>query len=737
MSEHCLRLAALAASAPSRELFRDERGAIGAEALLRRVGGIAARLRGKAATVGILAPNATGWVAADFAAKWLGKTVVPLPDFFSPRQLGHVIRDAGVDLVLAAPTLTGLVAPLGVPVVEIDDAEAPPPAPAGDWRMIVYSSGTSGTPKGVRLGDRQLGHSAASLAHAVAARGDDVYLSALPLSLLLEQLCAIHVPLIAGARTVLSPTLAHQSLRGDATALAEAVERARPSVMSLVPHLVQGWVRTLGSRGRPAPDSLRLVAVGGATVPPDLARAAWRAGIPVHEGYGLTECCAVVAMNRPGERAEATVGRPLDGVRVELVDGEIVVEGPTVMDGYLRGPEVRGRWPTGDLGEFDAQGRLVVLGRKDAAIRTALGRNIHPEWLEAMLRLDPRVARCVILGEGCAWPIAVIEPSAAGRAWLRQETASPGSLVAGAMAAAPDYARPRTAVVVEPGLLGDPSLLTANGRPRRGAIAERFAAIVEAVRRDRPLPPPPRPATYARLLAETAADRQRFLEIPVLQRAVRDGVTRRLYLDFLGQAYHHVRHTCGLLEAAAKQCGDGRAWLAEALHGYIAEEQGHDLWILDDIDALGGDAAAVRDGDPRPPCAAMVAHVYRAIAERGPIAMLGMVHVLEGMSVVLAERAAAAIRRGIPVSGIAGAGIAGAGIAGAGIAGGGDGRGFRYLTSHGSLDVGHVEMFRGIVDRLDDHRDIATLIDTARAVYGLYGDLFRDLAATEEHEHAA
>lgn len=218
---------------------------------------------------------------------------------------------------------------------------------------------------------------------------------------------------------------------------------------------------------------------------------------------------------------------------------------------------------------------------------------------------------------------------------------------------------------------------------------------------------------YERLLWKTAAERRAFLDIPVIQAAVSSGVPRPLYLAFLAQAYHHVKHTCPLLTAAAERCAPRQDWLRTSLLHYIDEEKGHEQWILDDIAAMGGDAAAVRDGEPRPPCKAMVDHAYRAIGERGPWALLGMVHVLEGMSVVLAERAAAAIR----------ASLGGAAPGGAG---------FRYLTSHGALDVDHVGFFRTLVDRVEDAESEAAVVDTAKAIYRLYGDIFRDLAEREE-----
>ena len=214
---------------------------------------------------------------------------------------------------------------------------------------------------------------------------------------------------------------------------------------------------------------------------------------------------------------------------------------------------------------------------------------------------------------------------------------------------------------------------------------------------------------YDRLLAVTAPDRAAFLAIPVIAEATRSGVPLAMYLDFLGQAYHHVKHTGALLSRAAARCDDDHAWLQEALLEYCEEERGHELWILDDIAALGGDVQAISNGQPRAPCATMVRTAADSIDAHGPVPMLGMIHVLEGISVLLAEHAAAAIRRalGMPASG----------------------KGFRYLTSHGALDRAHVAFFATLVNRLEDPAAEAQLAHSARTMYRLYGDIYRDIAA--------
>lgn len=148
---------------------------------------------------------------------------------------------------------------------------------------------------------------------------------------------------------------------------------------------------------------------------------------------------------------------------------------------------------------------------------------------------------------------------------------------------------------------------------------------------------------YERLLSETTAERQDFQSITLIQNAVQKGVTRELYAKYLEQAYHHVRFTVPLLELARDNCGVDDTAYINALAEYIIEESGHDEWILDDIKALGVDAQAVRHGQGGFACRVMVGYAHYGVEHISPYALLGMVHVLEGMSVELAEKAAGAI----------------------------------------------------------------------------------------------
>jgi pyrroloquinoline quinone (PQQ) biosynthesis protein C len=224
---------------------------------------------------------------------------------------------------------------------------------------------------------------------------------------------------------------------------------------------------------------------------------------------------------------------------------------------------------------------------------------------------------------------------------------------------------------------------------------------------------------FERLEVETEAARRRFRALPMLEEALRDGINRDLYIAYLGQAYHHVRHTRPLLATAAGRCGPGDDALRDALFEYIAEEDGHENWILDDIAAIGTeeDVTRVLDNEGGPAVRALVGYMYYAIDRISPYAMLGMVYVLELTSTGIAHQAAAAIAQGFGVR---------------------PERGFSYLTSHGDIDREHVAFLRGLLDRIDAPATQDVVIDAANMVYRLWGEMFVDLVDEwKERRHAA
>jgi pyrroloquinoline quinone (PQQ) biosynthesis protein C len=220
---------------------------------------------------------------------------------------------------------------------------------------------------------------------------------------------------------------------------------------------------------------------------------------------------------------------------------------------------------------------------------------------------------------------------------------------------------------------------------------------------------------YDRLVSETESERNGFTSIPLIREAIRAGASRELYIDFLTQAYHHVKHTFPLLALAAARTTNEA--YQDALVEYMQEERGHEKWILNDIEGMGGNAAAVRDGASGIACQVMVGYTYYAIEWISPYAMLGSVHVLEGMSTLLADKAANAIQRSLAR---------------------GSEEGFSYLRSHGALDIEHVAFFKQLANGIADANTQKIVIDAAKIFYRLYGDIYHELATRHPvKSHAA
>lgn len=210
---------------------------------------------------------------------------------------------------------------------------------------------------------------------------------------------------------------------------------------------------------------------------------------------------------------------------------------------------------------------------------------------------------------------------------------------------------------------------------------------------------------FDQLQEQTQAEREYLLSAPIIAQVMAGTVSPASYVAFLGQAYHHVKHTVPLLMACGARLPERLEWLREAIAEYIEEEYGHQEWILNDIRACGADADAVRVETPNLPTELMVSYVYDQINRCNPVSFFGMVNVLEGTSIALATQAAGIIKGelGLPP------------------------QAFSYLTSHGSLDIEHIAFYEKLMNRLDEPADKAAVVHTAKVVYRLYGDMFRSL----------
>jgi O-succinylbenzoic acid--CoA ligase len=385
--------------------------AVSWEALAQRVVALASGLRARGVVSGdVVALDADGlsFVEAFHAIDVCGAVLLPLNARLTPSEAAFPLREAGARLLLhAGPEAAARaarqtqVASVALDAVAARGAggSAAPARAAGDAPLaLVYTSGTTGTPRGAVLTRANFTASArASERHLGVTRGDR-WLLCLPL---------FHVGgLSVLVRSALSGFPAVVQARFDADAVSRALEEEAITLVSLVPTMLE---RVLDVRGRrPAPPALRCVLLGGAAASdPLLARAAGR-GVPVAPTYGLTEAASQVA-TCPLDRVRTPSGAglaALDGVELRIADpsrgvGEIRVRGPMVMRGYRSRPAesaaaLAGGWlHTGDLGALDSAGRLHVVGRRSDRIVSG-GENVDPAEVEAVLSAHPAVREAAV-----------------------------------------------------------------------------------------------------------------------------------------------------------------------------------------------------------------------------------------------------------------------------------------------------------------------------------------------------
>jgi len=215
---------------------------------------------------------------------------------------------------------------------------------------------------------------------------------------------------------------------------------------------------------------------------------------------------------------------------------------------------------------------------------------------------------------------------------------------------------------------------------------------------------------YQRLLTETTQERDYLLSAPIIQRCFSGDIELSDYVAFLSQAYHHVKHTVPLLMSVGAKLPESKEWLREAVAEYIEEELGHQEWILNDIAACDTDKEAVRASHPSYATELMVSYAYDMVNRVNPLGFFGMVHVLEGTSIAMADNAASSIKGTLSLPDKA----------------------FSYLKSHGSLDIEHVKFFETLMAKITDKTEQDIIIKSTKVFYQLYGNIFRTL--TNEFE---
>ena len=425
--------------------------------------------------------NCPEWAIVDLAALDAQVPLLPLPPFFSVSQRVHALHNAGVNWLIADAAQRPPFAQarlhsqlrIGKRDCALWQLDIPlQTLPAGTAK-ITYTSGTTGEPKGVCLSASAMGRVGLSLVEACELSADDLHLSALPLSTLLENIGGLYAQSLAGARAVLLP-MREVGLAGmsafDPVTFLDVLDRYGATTTIVVPQMLQAMVRAL-EQGSPRPKRLRFLAVGGAPLSESTLHRARECGLPAYQGYGLSECASVVCLNTPKAQRAGSVGKVLNHASVHVAsDGELHVNGATLL-GYAGDNDMpHVSWPTGDIGRIDSEGYVFLEGRRRDMLVTSYGRNVAPSWIESELLDEAAIAQAVVFGEGRPYLCALIvsrNPDAVAGAIERVN------------ARLPDYARVRKWRLLERPLSADE--ITPNGRPRRERIAERYARLLQTM----------------------------------------------------------------------------------------------------------------------------------------------------------------------------------------------------------------------------------------------------------------
>lgn len=456
--------------------------------------GLSALEVGRGSKVGLMSTNRPEWPISDLAIQSLGAINVPIYPTLEASQVAHIVEDSGAHVVIvendemlqrvrqaweSAESLRhvvtiedGLEDGENVQSFEsVEEAGVSNPIPRWEqgWRSldrddvatIMYTSGTTGPPKGAVLTHGNILANVEGVIDALPLRTDDVFLSLLPLSHVFERTGGQYTALALGASTYYAESI---------DKVPENLREVRPTVVPSVPRLYEKMYdrvtsqvaegsalrrklfetaiadgkrryeieKSGGTVGRGLAlrlklydrivfkklrdvvgGRLRFFVAGGAKLNAEVGKFFYAAGVRIVEGYGLTETSPVISCNRIGSLRFGTVGRPLSNLEVRISDeaGEIEVRGPSVMRGYLNNEEANaeaftedGFFKTGDVGEFDDEGCLKITDRAKNLIVLSTGKNVAPQQIETNLVARPHISQSILLGDGRKYVSALVVP---------------------------------------------------------------------------------------------------------------------------------------------------------------------------------------------------------------------------------------------------------------------------------------------------------------------------------------
>lgn len=515
------------------------------------------------ARIAIMLPNGVPWVVCDQAALSLGAISVPIFSHDSAGNTAYILQDSGAeilvtdtarfDTVLATPYLAKLKRVIIVgklqsdlpnvvclkPWLERTVPPAPPhPVRPDDIASLVYTSGTTGNPKGVVLSHHNILSNARAILHSFPLDRENIFLSFLPLSHIFERTAGYYMSMYAGAEVVFARSV---------NQLKQDMAKHRPSVLLAVPRVYSGIYTKLSESIEQAPrfiqklfntvshsedttslsyqfarlilrlmigkkfqsvfgGKMRYAISGGAALPPNIARTFNALGVPLYQGYGLTETSPVISVNRQADNVPSSIGTPIEGAEVRIGDNaELLTRSDYVMQEYWNLPDATakaidsdGWFHTGDQARMDDAGHLYIIGRIKDIIVMSNGEKVPPSDMEHAITEDNMFDQAMVYGNNRHYLIAllVINPEHFARDLEPREFNDPEvalsdkrfqkellEKVRERLSTFPAYAKIRRIIVAREAWTVDNGLLTPTLKVKRQRVETHFAEAIEAVYR--------------------------------------------------------------------------------------------------------------------------------------------------------------------------------------------------------------------------------------------------------------